>query len=193
MLIKNAEFVKSLSVGSRLEDFKMPEVAVVGRSNVGKSSLINMLSHQKKLAKTSAQPGRTRLLNYFKINDKFMLVDLPGYGYAKASQSEIATWGQMIENYLKNSKNLKHVLLLVDSRITPTAKDVQMMEWLYYYNISCTVVATKADKQSRAERAKSKTEIARTLKVGVENVIMSSSEDRLGEEEILLRLEQFVK
>jgi len=192
MLIKKAEFVKSYSVVSKLEDYKMPEVAIVGRSNVGKSSLINMLVHHNKLAKTSATPGRTRLVNYFRINDAFMLVDLPGYGFAKASQEEIAKWGEMIENYLKNSKNLKHVLLLVDSRIEPTAKDIQMMNWLYYYNISCTVVATKADKLTKSEIAKNKKTIASTLKVGVHNVIMTSSDKRIGEDELLARLEQFI-
>lgn len=192
MLIKKAEFVKSFSVNTKFEDFSLPEIAIVGRSNVGKSSIINMLARQSKLAKTSSLPGRTRLINYFKFNDTFILVDLPGYGFAKASKSEIDSWGKLIEDYLKNSKNLKHVLLLVDSRIPPTEKDIQMMKWLYFYNISCTVVATKCDKLSKAERAKNKTIIASTLKVGIENVIFTSAEKRIGEEELLTRIEQFV-
>lgn len=191
MIVKKAEFVTSFA-GTKIDSFNMPEIAIVGRSNVGKSSLINMLAGQKKLAKTSSLPGRTRLVNFFKFNEAFMLVDLPGYGFAKASGSEIESWGKLIENYLKNSKQLKHVLLLVDSRIEPTEKDVQMMEWLYYFNISCTVIATKADKIKRSEIMAKRKIISAKLKVGMDNIIFASSENRTGKEEILSRMEQFI-
>lgn len=193
MIIKKAEFVTSFGGSSAIQHFDMPEIAIVGRSNVGKSSLINMLASQGKLAKTSSLPGRTRLVNFFKFNDEFMLVDLPGYGFAKASKDEVQSWGKLIENYLKNSKQLKHVLLLVDSRIEPTEKDVQMMNWLYFYNISCTVVATKADKLKRSELERRKIAIASKLKVGKENVVFSSAETRLGKEQLLERMEQFLQ
>ena len=190
MKIKSVEFLKS---ATSPEDYgSIKEVAFVGRSNVGKSSLINYLTNSK-IAKSSKTPGRTRLINYFSINkNEFLLVDLPGYGYSLAGKKETHNWGEMIENYLQNSKNLANILFLLDIRIKPTADDLQMMNYMVYYNIPFTIVATKADKLSRAEANRAKQTIATTLKVGIDNIFLVSSEKRIGAEELLTRLEQFI-
>ena len=135
MIIKKSEFVTSLAKIDNYVNLDIPEIAFVGRSNVGKSSLINALTNRNKLAKTSSLPGRTRLVNYFLINDRFMLVDLPGYGFAKASKESQKEWQTLISGYLQCSEDLKIVFVLVDIRITPSELDKQMLEYLYYYNI----------------------------------------------------------
>ncbi len=175
MQIKNAKFVTSFADVTKYLEYavcRVPEICVVGRSNVGKSTFINTLASQGKLAKTSSTPGRTRLVNIFDFNDAyFRLVDLPGYGYALASKHERADWGELIEGYLLRSPNLAHTFVLVDSRHKPTKQDEEMVQYLYYYRMPFTVLATKCDKLSRAELNRSITEIAATLKMGKDNVI----------------------
>ena len=197
--LKNAKFVTSVADANRYAGFDMPEIAVVGRSNVGKSSLINMLAGTKKLAKTSSTPGRTRLVNFFEFEianeslaKKFMLVDLPGYGYAKANHAEQNRWKDMIESYFAKTSHLKGVLLLVDSRIEPTMNDLVMFDYLFKNNINTSIIATKADKLSKAQISRQKIAIAAKLKVGAQNIFVSSSEKSMGKDQIAERLWQFV-
>ena len=198
--IKSAKFIKSEADAKNYAGFAMPEIAVVGRSNVGKSSFINMLANNKKLAKTSSTPGRTRLINFFEfvaadanINNKFMLVDLPGYGYAKASASEQNRWKDMIEGYLNKTTNLKAIILLVDIRHEPSIKDLQMFDYLFRCNINTTVVATKQDKLSKAQVRKNVVEIAKAFKIGIDNIFITSAETKFGREQIIERIWQFTQ
>ena len=183
MKIVDAEYETSV-VSKSLPVTTMPEIAIAGRSNVGKSSFINMLTARKKLARSSAEPGRTRMLNYFNINKgAFYLVDLPGYGFARVSDKEKEAWKDIIEYYLTNSKNLKHVYLIVDIRHEPSASDLQLAEYLTYYDIPFTVLATKADKLSRMAASKA----AFVIKNAFPDVdiIVISSENGTGREEVL--------
>lgn len=189
MIIKTAEFVKSVSNFNDIYKSDYKEVAFVGRSNVGKSSLINFMTNNGKLAKTSSLPGRTRLINYFLINKEFLLVDLPGYGYAKASKEAQASWGTLLENYLKKSQNLRAVYLLLDIRHLPNDNDKQMIKFLYYYNIPIVFVLTKADKLSKAERNRNATKIANELGLTISNFIITSSDNKLGKDQLLDSLE----
>lgn len=185
MIIRNAKFVVSLD---RLMPFPgqgMPEIAMAGKSNVGKSSLINSLVRNSRLARTSSEPGKTRLINFYSVNQELFLVDLPGYGFAKASKNEKQKWGDMIEGYLERSENLKHVLQLVDIRHEPTADDIMMVNYLRHYNIPFTVVATKADKLSKAQRSRSIPVICRKLVVQPWEIIQYSSEDGTGRDRLL--------
>lgn len=163
MIIKKSEFIISAVSKEQYPKDKRTEFAFVGRSNAGKSSLINVITNRKKLAKTSSTPGKTRLINFFLINDKFYFVDLPGYGFARVSKSEQQKWGNMIENYLTNRNVLKKIVLLVDSRHKPTKDDVQMYEWIKYYGYEVIVVATKSDKLKRSEFKKNEKIIKETL------------------------------
>ncbi len=152
-----------------------PQICVVGRSNVGKSTFINALTGQKRLCKASSEPGRTRLVNFFDINDgQLTLVDLPGYGYASAPKAEKAKWAELIETYLRTSAKLCHVLSLVDLRHEPTALDKQMLTYLYAYALPFAVIATKADKLSRAERQRNASLAASSLKIGKDDIIVFS-------------------
>ena len=190
MKIKNVKFLKSGVVAD--DTFNLPEIAIVGRSNVGKSSLINYLTNSK-IAKTSSTPGRTRLINYFEINNgEFILVDLPGYGYAEANKTTKSNWGSMIEPYILNNKNLKNILLLVDSRHKPSVEDKDMMKFLLYYNLPFTIVATKIDKLSKAELNKNLTMLAVELKIGVGNIYPVSATKRVGMENLTDRISQFI-
>ena len=191
MQIKQSKFLISVANSGKLPEYDAPEIAIAGKSNVGKSSLINFLVNNKKMAKTSSTPGRTRLLNYFEINNgEFNIVDLPGYGFAKAPKSEIAKWGEMIEGYFQKSDKLKNVFVLVDSRHEPSQDDIQLVSYFIYYQIPFTIIATKTDKLSRDQINKSKKLIADTFRIGTENLIMTSSEKKTGKEEILNRIEQ---
>lgn len=192
MVINSANFVTSVANPSNVISDGLSQVAFVGRSNVGKSSLINMLCNQKKLAKASSTPGRTRLINYFLINNKMYFVDLPGYGFAQASKKEVYGWQSLIEPYLMNNDRLKLVCMLVDSRITPTEQDKQMFDYLAYYNLPFLVVATKSDKLSKAQLAKSRLNIANTLGVGVDNVCCVSSETKDGKEKLLSLIDKYL-
>ena len=192
--VKSAKFIKSESkLTNEYMGFSMPEIAIVGRSNVGKSSFINALCNNGKLAKTSATPGRTRLINFFEINNEFMLVDLPGYGFAQAGKQEKAKWEGMIDSYFACSKNLCGVVMLVDIRHTPTSLDCLMIDYLYHYNIPVTIVATKLDKIKKSELSRKLTDIAATLKVGKSNIYVTSAQDKVGYDKVLERLYQFVE
>ena len=191
MDIKSAKFTKSAtSIDNSLENFS--QIAFVGRSNVGKSSLINMLTKNSKLCKTSSIPGRTRLINYFQINSDIYFVDLPGYGFAKASKTEVDGWQSMIEPYLVENENLKCVCMLVDSRIEPTNQDKQMLKFLNYYRIPFIIIATKCDKFGKSQIKPQMQKIANFLGVGKDNVFASSSATGFGRLEILQKLDQFL-
>ena len=188
MEIKTAEFITSMSVYTQPSP-ALPQIAVAGKSNVGKSSLINCLCRRKALAKTSATPGKTRLINFFEINGSFYLVDLPGYGFAAASKKEQRSWGDMIEGYLSGSPNLKHLLLLLDIRRTPNEDDVRMAYYLQHYRIPCTIIATKADKLPRSQRKLTADTFSDALKMTFRTpTLLFSSEEKLGVRELEARL-----
>lgn len=151
MKILKAELTAVAVKNSQYPPEDRPEIAFAGRSNVGKSSLLNMLVNRKQLARVSGSPGKTQTVNFYDINDTFRIVDLPGYGYAKVSKSKSSEWGPMIENYLINRKNLRRVIQLVDVRHAPSVQDIQMYDFLKYYGLDGTVVATKSDKLSKNE------------------------------------------
>ena len=192
MTIKKARFLLSQSAYGSFPQQGMQEIAMAGKSNVGKSSLINSLTRNSKLARTSSEPGKTRLINYYAINDAFLLVDLPGYGFARAPKSEQDRWARMIEGYLTGSQNLKHVFHLVDIRHAPTREDQIMTEYLRHYDIPFTVVATKADKLSKAQRSRSIPVICRTLVVQPWEILTYSSEDLTGREALLEKMESIL-
>lgn len=192
MTIKKARFLLSQSSFGSFPQQGLQEIAMAGKSNVGKSSLINSLTRHSKLAKTSSAPGKTRLINYYSINDDFLLVDLPGYGFAKAPKSEQEKWAQMIEGYLTGSQNLKHVFHLVDIRHTPTREDQMMIEYLRHYDIPFSVIATKADKLSKAQRSRSIPVICRTLVVQPWEILTYSSEDLTGRDALLDKIDEIL-
>ncbi len=182
MIIKQAEFVTSAVKNSQLLDTDAVEFMFCGRSNVGKSSFINMLVNRKNLARTSSNPGKTQTLNIYSINKgDFYFVDVPGYGYARVSKTIKETFGKMIENYIVERKNLKMVFLLVDFRHKPSEDDVLMYQFLKYYNCPVTIIATKSDKVKNSERMKCKNLILNTLQLeDKDNFIITSSEKREG-------------
>ncbi|MDO5039696.1 ribosome biogenesis GTP-binding protein YihA/YsxC [Clostridium sp.] len=189
MRIKQSEFITSAVKQSQYPVDNRVEVAFVGRSNVGKSSIINALTNRRKLAKVSQTPGKTRLINFFLINNDFYLVDLPGYGYAKVSKKEKESWGKVIETYLNGREELKRVILLVDSRHKPTADDVMMHEWIKHYGYDVIVVATKSDKLSNNNLRKSEKVIRDTLKLDKEDKLyFYSSLTKKGTEQIIENL-----
>ena len=193
MIIKNAEFLTSVALGSNLPNDSAPEIAIAGKSNVGKSSFINFLVNQKSLAKTSSTPGRTRLVNFFSINKgELYLVDLPGYGFARVSDEEKDKWAKLIEGYLTSSPMLKGVFLLVDCRLEPTDNDRLLIQFLYSINIGCTIIATKCDKLSKMQRNLMKKKIANGLAVGEKDVIMTSASAKIGKEEVLEVIDQIL-
>ena len=190
MQIRNAKFLVSVADSRKLPDFGAPEIAFAGKSNAGKSSFINFLTDNGKLARTSSEPGRTRLLNYFAVNGgELTFVDLPGYGFAKAAKSEQMKWGALAEGYLSGSAHLKNVFVLMDVRHNPTSDDKMLLNYLYAKNIPFTVIATKCDKLSRAQTAARRKEIADAIGVGVMNVYTVSSLKKTGKQEILSRLD----
>lgn len=164
----------------------VPEIAFAGRSNVGKSSLLNLLTRRKNLARVSGSPGKTRTINFYRINDEFRIVDLPGYGYARVSKSESEKWGAMMESYLENREGLLKVIQLVDIRHKPSAQDVQMYDYLKYFNLDGIVVATKADKVSSNQRSKNILEIRKTLGMSKSDKIIPVSALKKSEHEVLL-------
>jgi len=192
MIIKKAKFLLSQSEFGHFPQQGMQEIAMAGKSNVGKSSLINSLTRNSKLARTSSAPGKTRLINYYQINEDFLLVDLPGYGFARAPKSEQLKWSKMIEGYLTGSENLKHVFHLVDIRHEPTQEDQMMTEYLRHYDIPFTVIATKADKLSKAQRSRSIPVICRKLVVQPWEIMTYSSEDLTGREALLEKIESIL-
>lgn len=193
MKIKKAEFLYSAGYPEQLTEHDVPEIAVAGRSNVGKSSFINFLTGNGKLAKTSKEPGRTRLVNYFDVNGgEFLLVDLPGYGFAKVSDDEKAKWAELIEAYFRSPVKLRHVFLLLDIRRDPGESDVRMLNYMYHYAIPFTVILTKADKLSRMQAIDRRRKIAAALKIGSDNIIISSSYAKQGKEDILTRIDEIL-
>ena len=193
MIIKSAEFITSAVKPSQYPEAGLPEIAFAGRSNVGKSSLINLILNRKALAKVSSSPGKTRTINFFDINGEFRLVDLPGYGYAKVSKSMSEDWGRMMETFLTKREGLLKVVQLVDSRHEPSAQDKQMYEFLQYYGLDGLVVATKADKLSRNELTKNLTMIRKSL--GMEKgdvLIATSSLSKTGIQELLDNIEKIL-
>ena len=190
MRITKSKFVTSLAELRSFSGQGLPEVALAGKSNVGKSSLINSLAGNSRLARTSSEPGKTRLVNFYQINGEMFLVDLPGYGFARAPKSERARWSAMIEGYLERSEHLKHVLHLVDIRHEPTQEDRMMSEYLRHYGIAFTVVATKADKLSKAQRSRSIPAICRALVVQPWEIIPYSATDGTGKERLLAHIGQ---
>ena len=188
MRIKNARFVTSLAELKPFPGQGLPEVALAGKSNVGKSSLINSLANNARLARTSSEPGKTRLVNFYLVNGEMFFVDLPGYGFARAPKGERQRWAAMIEGYLERSEHLKHVLHLVDIRHEPTQEDRMMTEYLRHYDIPFTVVATKADKLSRAQRGRTIPAICRGLVVQPWEIIAYSSVYGTGREQLLDRI-----
>ena len=185
MIIKNVSLETVCGITSKLPDNRFPEVAFAGKSNVGKSSLINALMNRKALARTSAQPGKTQTINYYNINDAIYFVDLPGYGYAKVNEKVKAQWGRMIENYLHNSKQLKQVFLLVDIRHAPSENDRTMYDWILRNGFHPVIIATKLDKIKRSQVQKQLGLIRSTLNVEKGTVIVPfSSLSKQGKETI---------
>ena len=186
MKILKAEFLTSAVKKTQYPSEDVPEIAFAGRSNVGKSSLINLLMNRRKLAKVSQNPGKTRTINFFNVNDVFRIVDLPGYGYAKVSKAEAEKWGPMMEAYLSSRPNLCKVLQLVDVRHAPSAQDRQMYEYLQYYGLDGIVIATKADKVGKNELAKNISVIRKDLKLGQNDIVIPvSALNKTGTEEVL--------
>ncbi len=192
MDIKSAAFVISLPKYGTFPGKGLPQIAVAGKSNVGKSSLINGLCRRKGLAKTSGTPGKTRLINVFLLNETLHLIDLPGYGYAKVSKTEKESWGKMMEEYFSQSQDLKVMLQLVDIRHEPTKDDVQMVNFLRDNGIPFIVAATKADKLSKAQRQRALHLVARTLAVQPWDIFPWSAETGEGRDAILKKLDEFI-
>ncbi len=190
MQVKRADFITSMKEYGDYATKGCPEVAFAGKSNVGKSSMINKLTNRGKLARTSATPGKTRLINVFQINQEINFIDLPGYGFAKVSKTEKESWGRMMQNYFATTEDLCHVFHLVDIRHEPTTEDKEMNVFLRQSGIPFTVIATKADKISRGARMKHIAPICRALAVQPWQVIPFSSEDGTGREEILSKIEE---
>ena len=194
MVIRHAELETVCGITSRLPEHTMPEVAFSGRSNVGKSSLINGLLNRKSLARTSSQPGKTQTINFYNVNHEVYLVDLPGYGYARASQETKAKWGRMIENYLHSSKQLKAVFLLVDIRHEPSANDRDMYGWIVHQGYDPMIIATKLDKIKRSQIQKQRKILREglNLRPGTK-IIPFSAETKQGREEIWEIIDGYVE
>ena len=185
MKIVKAELETVCGITSKLPDNLIPEFAFAGKSNVGKSSLINALMQRKSLARTSSQPGKTQTINFYNVNDAFYLVDLPGYGYAKAGAAVSAKWGKMVERYLHTSKQLKNVFLLIDIRHEPSANDKQMYEWILAQGYTPLIIATKADKIKRSQLDKQKKIVREGLGMPKDGILIAFSvETKQGRDEI---------
>ncbi|MCL1944293.1 MAG: ribosome biogenesis GTP-binding protein YihA/YsxC [Firmicutes bacterium] len=194
--IKSAKFLYSRT---KFEETRQPEICMVGRSNAGKSSLINMLVGQKGLAKSSSTPGRTRLINYFEveligivndenINSKVILVDLPGYGYSKSSKADRELWNSMIDDYLSKADTLSQCFLLVDSRHSPMESDIQAAKYLYSKRLPFMIIGAKSDKLSKSQINNSASQIATGFRVGRDNIIMTSATTGIGRQELLTKI-----
>ncbi|HWI41237.1 MAG TPA: ribosome biogenesis GTP-binding protein YihA/YsxC [Verrucomicrobiae bacterium] len=186
--IATVTFVKSAVTPAHYPEGELPEIAFAGRSNVGKSTLINVLVNRKNLVRTSSTPGRTQLINFFQVDDSFMLVDLPGYGYAKVPPEVRKSWGPMMQTYLSRRENLRGVVLIIDIRRIPGGEDLQMLDWLRSYGIPCIIVATKVDKVSKNERARQRAAIAKAMGVAAGDIVCFSSLSREGKEDALARI-----
>ena len=194
MIIKKAELEAVAVKPSQYPEDNMIEIAFAGRSNVGKSSLLNLLTGRKSLARVSGSPGKTRTINFYRINDEFRIVDLPGYGYAKASKSTTESWGKMMEDYLENRQGLKVVAQLCDIRHAPSAQDLQMYEYLRYFGLDGLVVLTKADKVSRNEIAKNTAMIRKALDLSPEDrTIPVSALKKTGYDKLLDEFDRIIE
>ena len=189
MNVTSARYLTSVVSADKILQDEMVEFAFVGRSNVGKSSLLNSLVGQKNLAKTSSTPGLTKMINYFVINEQFRIVDLPGYGYAKTGQRHIANWAGLMEKYLLGSKGLKSVFVLLDCRIKPTELDKMMVDFLNEYKIPYVVVLTKVDKLAKSKIPQACTMVAKELGIRKEIIYAYSAENGLGRENVLSYIE----
>ena len=192
LVIKNATFITSAAKKEQFITPDKPMIAVCGKSNVGKSSFINMLANRKKLAKTSSEPGRTRLVNYFDFGE-FILADLPGYGFARVSKGEKEKWAKTLDSFFKDKEKIAHVFMLVDSRHDPTEDDVQMIEFLHFHTIPFTIVLTKADKLSRMKLKEHIRAIAADLYLAPANLIATSSETGYGKVDVLTKIHSVIE
>lgn len=183
-------------IGTNFSHYPMdgkPEIAFAGKSNVGKSTLINAILGRRALARTSSQPGKTRTINFYDVNDMMYVVDLPGYGYAKAPKSEIAKWGEMIETYLERREELRAIILLIDIRHEPGKNDIMMYDWLKHYGYDIIIAATKSDKINRSQIQKQLSIIKKTLKLQPGDVLIPfSGEKKTGVEELWAEIEKFL-
>ena len=193
MIVKHAEFIKSATRPAHYPEESLPEIAFAGRSNVGKSSLINVLVNRKNLVRTSNTPGRTQLINFFRINDTFTFVDLPGYGFAKVPLAVKKEWGPMMETYLSRRKNLRGTVLILDIRRIPSTEDLQMLQWLRACGIPPLLVVTKCDKLSKNQRSRQAAVIARQVGVEPEELTLFSALTREGLEGVWARIEALLQ
>lgn len=194
MIIREAELEAIAVKASQYPEDTMAEIAFAGRSNVGKSSLLNLLTGRKSLARASGSPGKTRTINFYKINGDFRIVDLPGYGYAKVSKQMSREWGPMMEEYLQKRQGLKKVVQLVDIRHAPSAQDIQMYQYLRHYGLDGIVVATKADKVSHNEAQKCISVIRKALDLSADDkVIPASALKRTGHDKLLEEMEKLLE
>jgi GTP-binding protein len=193
MIIKSAEFVTSAVKPSQYPPPELPEIAFVGRSNVGKSSLINTLVNRKRLVKTSSTPGRTQLINFFNINASFSFVDLPGYGYAKVPDRVKKDWALMIETYLSKRETLKGVVLIMDIRRISDHKDKDLIDWLIHFNIPKILVLTKTDKLSKTKGKNQHDLIAETLLVNKDEILLFSAKSRMGKNQVWEGVERLIR
>lgn len=194
MVIKNVDLETVCGITSKIPDNQLPEVAFAGKSNVGKSSLINALVNRKALARTSSQPGKTQTINFYNINKSLYFVDLPGYGYAKASVKVKEQWGKMVENYLHRSKQLKQVFHLIDIRHEPSENDCMMYDWILHNGYRPVIIATKLDKIKKSQVPKQLNLILTTLKAEKGSIIIPfSAETKQGREEIYAILDKILE
>jgi len=193
MKITSAEFVTSAATPSQYPPEGLPEIAFAGRSNVGKSSLINVLVNRKRLVKTSSTPGRTQLVNFFDINDYITFVDLPGYGWARVPDSVRKNWGPMIETYLSGRSTLKGVVVILDIRRTPRKEEHDLIAWLEHYSIASRLVLTKVDKLSKTKMARQRAAVARELARDASDLILFSAKSRQGREDVWKAIEQLIR
>lgn len=194
MIIKQAELEAVTAKKSQYPEDNLKEIAFAGRSNVGKSSLLNLLTGRKKLARVSGSPGKTRTINFYRINDQFRIVDLPGYGYAKVSKSTSQSWGNMMETYFETRQGLVKVIQLVDIRHAPSKQDVEMYQYLRHYGLDGIVVATKADKVSRNEMQKCIKQIRTVLKLSQDDLVIPvSSLKKNGQDQLLQVMEELLE
>ena len=192
MIVKSAEFIKSAAKSSHYPPARLPEIVFAGRSNVGKSSLINVLVNRKRLAKTSSTPGRTQLINFFEINAAFVFVDIPGFGYAKVPEAIRRSWAPMVETYLATRPTLKGLVLIMDSRRTPGLEESALVDWLNGHQIATVLALTKIDKLPRSRQLACARSAAAALRVPQGDIILFSAKTRQGREELWHRIERLI-